>query len=366
MNNEVNKVLVLGASGFVGGRLIERLILEHNHVPKCLIRDYKKLPRLCRFPVEIVYGDILCPKEFKNSIKDCDVYVFSVHGKEDSALNWKVNTEGLENMLKLAVKNKIKHFIFLSTTAIYEEQYNHGEFDESDIPVCKKHDYAGGKLRGEHICNDYSQRYNLPVTILRPTIIYGPFSTGFTVYPAELIISRILKDYECFDGICNPVFIDDVVDVIIGSILNESAVNNTFIVSSGETLTWREFFNALSNIITGSALEKSSQIKDRIKSSPLFIFRKCLKILVYIAPDFTKSVYEYIQSKGSGNWGWIKGHDASSIRFNFYKKELIFKIDKLRAVLDYEPKYNFDKGFKITTEWLKHHRYIDQSNTKIN
>jgi len=166
MNNDVNKILVMGASGFVGGRLVERLILDHNHVPKCLIRDYKKLPRLCRFPVEIVCGDILCPEEFTNSIKDCDVYVFSVHGKEISALNWKVNTEGLENMLKLAVKNEIKHFIYLSTTAIYEEQYTRGEFDESDIPVCTKHDYAGGKSKGEKICNDYSQKYNLPVTIL--------------------------------------------------------------------------------------------------------------------------------------------------------------------------------------------------------
>ncbi len=81
-------------------------------------------------------------------------------------------------------------------------------------------------------------------------------------------------------------------------------------------------------------------------------------MVVQFAPDFAKSVYGYIKSKGSGDWSWVRGQDASTINPNFYKKELIFKIDKLRTKLEYEPKYNFDKGFKITSEWLKHHGYI--------
>ncbi|HQF42160.1 MAG TPA: NAD(P)-dependent oxidoreductase [Ignavibacteriaceae bacterium] len=362
MDKKVKKVLVMGASGFVGGRLVEKLILEHGHVPKCLIRDFGKLTRIARFPVEIVYADILHPNDFEVSIKDCDVYIYSVHGKDkNKAISWEIDTKGLENMLKLAVKNQIKQFIFLSTTAIYENESDKGEFDESVVPVSSKKDYAGGKLAGERICFEYSQKYNLPITVLRPTIIYGPFAPSFTIYPAELIMSGALKDYGCFDGICNPVYIDDVVDVIIKCILNEKAFNEIFIVSSGETLSWKRFFDAFSIAITGKPLEKSGQANFKIKSMPLFLLKKILKMIVQIAPDFAKSVYGYIKSKGSGNWSWVKGQDASTINLNFYKKELVFKIDKLRTKLEYEPQYNFVKGFEITSEWLKHQRYFKKS-----
>jgi nucleoside-diphosphate-sugar epimerase len=361
MDNRINKILVMGASGFVGGRLVEKLFLEHGHIPKCLVRDYGKLTRIARFPVEIVYGDILQPSGFAESIKGCDIYIYSAHGKDkNKAISWEVDTKGLENMLKLAVKNQAKQFIFLSTTAIYESEFDKGEFDESIVPVCSKKDYAGGKLEGERICYEYSKKYNLPITVLRPTIIFGPFAPSFTIYPAELIISGALKDYGCFTGICNPVYIDDVVDVIIKCILNEKAFNDTFIVSSDDTLSWKEFFDAYSLAITGKLLEKSGQFNFKFKSMPLFLLKKILKTVVQIAPDFAKSVYGYIKSKGSGNWSWVKGQDASTINLNFYKKELIFKINKLRTKLEYEPRYNFDKGFKITSDWLKHHRYINK------
>jgi nucleoside-diphosphate-sugar epimerase len=359
MDKQINKILVMGASGFVGGRLVEKLIIEHGHIPKCLVRDYGKLTRIARFPVEIVYGDIIQPDGFEQSIKNCDVYIYSAHGKDkNKAISWEVDTNGLENMLKLAVKNRIKQFIFLSTTAIYESESSKGEFDESVVPVCSQRDYAGGKLEGEKICFEYSKKYNLPVTVLRPTIIFGPFAPSFTIYPAELIMSGALKDYGCFGGICNPVYIDDVVDVIIKCILNEKAFNEIFIVSSGDTLSWKEFFDAFSLAITGKRLETSGQANFRIKSMPLFLLKKILKLVVQIAPDFAKSVYGFIKSKGSGDWSWVKGQDASTINLNFYKKELIFKIDKLRTKLEYEPQYNFNKGFKITADWLKHHRYI--------
>ena len=89
-------------------------------------------------------------------------------------------------------------------------------------------------------------------------------------------------------------------------------------------------------------------------------------MVVQIAPNFAKSVYGYIKSKGSGDWSWVKGQDASTINLNFYKKELIFKIDKLKTKLEYEPQYNFDQGFKITTDWLKHHRYIKKFEKECN
>lgn len=357
-----NKILVLGATGFIGSRLVEKLYLEHIHVPKCLVRNYEKMVRIARFPVDIVYGDVLDPEALVDQIDDCDIYVFCVHGKDkDRSLSWRVNTEGLENMLKLAISNKAKHFIFLSTTAIYESQYDEGEFDESVVLYLKKRDYAGGKLEGEKICLEYSKKYNLPVTILRPTIVYGPYAPSWTIYPAELVRYGVLKEYDSLDGICNAVYVDDVVDVIIKCIMNNRAFNDAFIVSSGETITWKRFFDAFSLAITGKPLEKSSRFNYLMKSLPLFLLKRCLKFGVQLMPSFAEKVYRYIKSKGSGDWSWVKGQDISTIKLGFFRKKLIFKIDKLKTKLNFEPQYDFDTGFTITSNWLKYHRYVINS-----
>ena len=353
-----NTVFVLGASGFIGGRLVEKLFLEHGHVPKCLVRNYEKLPRMARFPVDIVHGDVLHPETFESEIGGCNVFVFCVLAKERNlALNWKVNTEGLKNMLELAVKNKVRQFIFLSTTAIYESSFDIGQFDESIIPIWKKKDYAGGKLEGEKICLSYADRHGLGITILRPTIVYGPFAESWTIYPAELVRSGALRDYHCFSGLCNPVYVDDVVNVIIKCIMNKNTLNETFIVSSGETISWNRFFNAFSITISGKPLEKSSRLQFLAKALPIFCFKKGLKLFMHMAPDFSRSAYSYIRSKGSGDWNWAKGQDISTLKPRYFTKRLEFRIDKLRNKLRYEPQYDFDRGFKITADWLKHHRY---------
>lgn len=356
-----NKVFIIGASGFIGGRLAEKLFLEHRHVPKCLVRNYEKLPRLARFPVDIVHGDVLHPERFVSEIAGCEVFIFCVHGNESNrALNWKVNTEGLKNMLEVAVKNKAKQFIFLSTTAIYEGSFDMGQFDELIMPTWNKKDYAGGKLKGEKICMYYGDKYDLCITILRPTIVYGPFAPSWTIYPAELLRSGALRDYGSFSGVCNPVYIDDIVNVIIKSIMNKDAFNETFIVSSGETISWNRFFNAFSMAISGKPLEKSSRTKFIMNALPVFILKKIIKLLVHLAPDFSKSAYRYFKSKGSGDWSWVKGQDLSTLRLKYFRKKLEFKIDKLKHRLLYEPRYDFDRGFKITADWLKHHRYLRQ------
>jgi nucleoside-diphosphate-sugar epimerase len=358
MTLNCSKIFVLGASGFIGGRLVEKLYMEHNHVAKCLVRNCEKMVRIARFPVDIVYGDVLAPETLEGKIDDCDIYVFCVHGKDKNhSLSWRVNTEGLKNMLNLAISNKAKQFIFLSTTAIYENQYDEGEFDESMVPSLKKRNYAHGKLEGERICLEYSKKYNLNVTILRPTIVYGPFAPSWTIYPAELARQGILKEYDRFDGICNIVYVDDVVDVITKCIMNKKSFNDIFIVSSGETMTWKRFFNAFSLAITGKPMEKSSRVRYLTKSLPLFVLKRSLKLGIQLMPEYAKKIYGYVKSKGSGDWSWVKGQDVSTIKLNFFKKKLVFKIDKLKTKLDFEPQYNFDMGFRITSNWLKHHRY---------
>ncbi len=366
MIDNTSKVFIIGASGFVGGRLAERLFLRHNIRPACLVRDYSKLSRLSRFPMQIVHGDLLDVRGYENEVKECDIFVFSAHGKDnDPKTNWTVNTTGLTNMLELAARNKAKHFIFLSSSAIFEEQFEAGEFDENVTPVCRRRDYAGGKLEGERICREFSKTHGLPVTILRPTIIYGPFAPSFTIYPALLARSGALKNYGGFTGTCNPVYIDDVVDAIIASMKNEKAYNETFFLSSGESFPWERFFNSFCLAVSGKPLQSSNRFLFRLKTVPLRILKSSVKLVMRMTPRLVKSVYGFLRSRGSGNWSWVKGQDASTIRPKQYKKRLVFKIGKLTSVLGFTPKYDFTAGFEITAEWLRHDRYADPAASTV-
>ena len=55
-------VLVTGATGFIGGRLAERLVVEHGARVRALVRNFGRAARLARFPIELVQGDLRSPR----------------------------------------------------------------------------------------------------------------------------------------------------------------------------------------------------------------------------------------------------------------------------------------------------------------
>lgn len=73
------KVLVLGSTGYVGGRLIPRL-LERGHQVRCLVRDIKKAAgRPWSKDAEILSGDVLDRNSLSEAMKDIDVVYYLVH-----------------------------------------------------------------------------------------------------------------------------------------------------------------------------------------------------------------------------------------------------------------------------------------------
>lgn len=359
-----DNIFIVGATGFIGGRLVETLLLEHSITPTCLVRDMRKLARIARFPVKCVNGDLLRPETFEREVEGCDVYINCAYGKEkDPELNWRVNTEGTLKLLQLAHRNRAKQFIFLSTTAIYEGPYESGSFDERTLPDWEKRDYAGGKLEAERICLDFAKSHDLPVTILRPTIVYGPFAPSWTIFPVELIRKGVLKEFDDFAGVCNPVYVDDVVGAILASINNENALNEVFNVSSGETISWHDFFTGYSLAVSGKPLEKSNRLAYTGSYIAVSAVKRSVKFVFSLAPDFTKNVYRYLRSKGLGNWSWVKGEDISNVDLGFYNKRLEFRVDKLKEKLGYRPAFDFASGLRITTEWLKYYGYCTNGAT---
>ena len=176
--NESMKVLVTGASGFMGQRLTEKLI-SLNYTVRILVREKERMPVALREKCEVVLGDITIPETVFGCCQDIDI-VFNLAAlmghdlpSQDAFVRFrKVNVEGLMNIVYEAERCNVKRFIHVSSTAAM------GLLKENlvdEATPCKPYTpYQVTKYEGEQFLLDEFRKKKFPVIILGPSMIYGP------------------------------------------------------------------------------------------------------------------------------------------------------------------------------------------------
>jgi nucleoside-diphosphate-sugar epimerase len=126
------RVLVTGGTGFIGSRLVERLILECNAAVRVLIHNFVHAARIARFPIEWVQGDLTDRSEVERAVDGCEVIVHCGYGNRGSGeARRQVTVHGTENVLEVAARARVKRVIHLSTVAVYKPKL-HGLLVETD------------------------------------------------------------------------------------------------------------------------------------------------------------------------------------------------------------------------------------------
>ena len=108
-----NLILVTGATGYVGGRLVPRL-LDAGYRVRCLVRDPSRLqgrPWLKR--VEVVTGDALIPATLIEAMKDVSAAYYLIHGKQGGKLSADRDLEVARNFAYAAQESNLERIIYL-------------------------------------------------------------------------------------------------------------------------------------------------------------------------------------------------------------------------------------------------------------
>lgn len=223
------RVLLTGATGFIGRHLVERL-LRDGHRVTAMVHE-TPLPDVdSRSGLSTIRADVT-DYETMTQIGEHDLIVHLAGAVSvASALEnprdaFDVNTAGVQNVLERARADGVEAFVYASSAAVY------GPPDQLPVSersaVAPNHPYAGSKLAGEHLVESYSRAYGIDAATVRPFTTYGPGQ------PADSLVAEILRQAtagasEIRLGNLYPtrdfVYVEDVVDGIAAVIdaLDES------------------------------------------------------------------------------------------------------------------------------------------------
>jgi len=239
------KVFLTGATGFIGSHVVRRLVLDKHAAVRALVRDPRKAQSLCKLGVEVVEGDLNDFPTLERAVRGCSVVIHAaaqVSAVPHREVFEQSNVAGTENLLRAAAGEAVARFLHLSSIAVFGlaargEVTDHSPRQHSGDPYCDT------KLDGEETVWRYRRANHLPTVILRPSGVYGPGSTHWSVIPLKRIKKGRMFLIGGGRGLLNYVYIDNLVDAILLAAEDERAVGEAFIVNDGAT-TWREYFAA--------------------------------------------------------------------------------------------------------------------------
>ncbi|MBC8488272.1 MAG: NAD(P)-dependent oxidoreductase [Bacteroidetes bacterium] len=264
------KILVTGASGFIGRHLVERLLKNNVSV---IALDKSNTDVLENFSgdLKIVKIDITQPFEPSDIEEDIDIVIHlaGIVGEEkcsndiENAIN--VNVNGLINVINSLNDTKIKKFIFISTANVYDLS-NKMPVNENSA-VLGDGIYNSTKLAGEFLVSGYCNKMKIPFNILRVSQLYGPYQPFGTVISdiiEKLLKSNLLKIKDP-SVVLDFVYISDVIDAIL--FVLESDNNGIFNVSTCIPTELNEIIKMVAKILVKQHDVETHYDKDDMRNS---------------------------------------------------------------------------------------------------
>ncbi len=233
------KALVTGGAGFIGSHVVDRLLAEGHEA-----RVFDLLPWAydARAGCEAVVGDLLDPDVLRNAAEGCDVIVHLAAAADvglvakDPAGSEMLNARGTLNVLQAARETGAR-VVYASTIWVYSDVVE-SEVDEDSQLALPSHLYTATKLAGEMYCRAYEQLYEVPTTILRFGIPYGPRARPAAVLP--IFVNKALAGEPLTiagDGMQTRrfVYVEDLADGVVSALAPEAIGRVYNLVSDEDT-----------------------------------------------------------------------------------------------------------------------------------
>jgi len=398
-------ILVTGATGFIGGRVCERLVQAGAKQVKALVHTLQHAPRIGRLPIELRVGNLLDRQSLRAALHEVQIVIHCGLGPRRGIVT------ATRNMLEAAQNADIRRFIHISSAAVYGLRPPAGVETESAALRTTGNLYADSKLRAERVVARFASR-GFPVISLRPAIVYGPYSSWSTRLIGQLRGGHgVLID--AGEGACNTTYVDNLVDAIILALDAPHVLGENFFITDGERITWGDFIRAHVDMmdprpqlaqISSSQIEahyrkQPGLITSSLKAVPKLLLSRGNLFQIPIVQQAHERVWETAGAMNkerrdqlrtlrrkllgmpllggplSSVWRSVAGiEQVTSVsasnghapatpvpdRDSWEEQTgaVFFSIEKARRILGYEPRIPFSEGIRRVEAWLRYAEYL--------
>jgi nucleoside-diphosphate-sugar epimerase len=322
-------ILVTGASGFLGTRLVE-VLTRKGYPVRALIRKLSSSARLEEAGAEIYFGDVADLESLRQAFKGSNMVVHAAADTAGDERDGEWSTiGGTKNILHLCGEENIRKLIYISSCAVYGvADYPKGAVIREEglleaFPE-KRGSYSWAKLKADQIVVEAMNKGTLPIINLRPGTIWGP---GGQIFTPILGFSLGKKMYAVIGNgkfVLPFVYIDNLVEVIVKAIENQDINSGVYNVIDPERITKREYMNRLVKRLYPGAT--------------------CLYIpytLLYLAVYMQEMMFSLLGRKPF----------LTRYRLNSSQKSILYDSSKLQRDFQWRPSVSFEEGTKNVIDY---------------
>lgn len=342
------KIVIFGAGGFIGGWLCEELVGHKDIEIVPCVRHWSSAVRLARRGLDIVQIDLEKITRDLKLISDADVVVnvsMPPPGREP---------EIAARLYSACVDAGVRKFIQFSSTAVYGNMTGYLNEDSSPSP---SNEYGRGKTAMEERLLKKSARSGPQLFILRPSIVYGPFSEVWTVHFARRIADGRWRSVGwAGSGTCNLVYGQDVAKSVISAVMSQTKTqSNVLNINGPEVITWDEYIERFGDALGIVGRQRVNPLRFSLTSTAVDGLRKTGSWVK------RKGLNRPLQERAPAVFQSAKsavGLYPTLGELHLWRQKVRYSWERAASVIGFSPSMTLDEGLRRSAEWCRTHGVV--------